>query len=222
MEIVPIIQKIKAYKKAGKRLFATSSFQTHSVVLLHIISRIDRSTPIYFINTGYHFAETIRFRDEVTSLLGLNMINLHPHVPKTMQRNSQGNLLFTNDPDYCCYLNKVQPVEALFDSYDVWISGVRADQNTFRKQLSEEVPSQQNTIRYHPLLNWTQKMVDTYIEWYNLPQHPLEQQGYSSIGCEPCTRPADKCDLRGGRWYGMKKTECGLNSELIGGKPGQQ
>jgi phosphoadenosine phosphosulfate reductase len=215
MEITPILHKIQGYQKTGKKLFATSSFQTHSVVLLHIISRIDPDIPVYFVNTGYHFAETIRFRDEVTRMLGLNVINLNPHVPKTMQRNAQGNLLFTSDPDYCCYLNKVQPVESLFEIYDVWISGVRADQNTFRRQLSEEVTTQHNTLRYHPLLNWTREMVEEYIAWYELPEHPLEQQGYTSIGCEPCTRPADKCDQRGGRWYGMKKTECGLNSELL-------
>jgi phosphoadenosine phosphosulfate reductase len=215
MEITPIINKIKEYKASGKRMFTTSSFQTHSVVLLHLISRIDPSIPVYFLNTGYHFAETISFRDQVASILGLNVINLNPHVPKTMQRNSGGDLLFTSDPDYCCFLNKVQPVESLFSFYDIWISGVRADQNTFRKQLQEEEPSQQNTIRYHPLLNWTQNAIEKYMLIHKLPVHPLEQKGYKSIGCEPCTRPAEKADIRNGRWYGMKKTECGLNSELI-------
>ncbi|MFO7978292.1 MAG: phosphoadenylyl-sulfate reductase [Bacteroidales bacterium] len=218
MEIFPIARKIKEYQKAGQRLFATSSFQTHSVVLLHIISRIDPAIPVYFINTGYHFAETIRFRDEVTRLLGLNMINLNPYVPKVMQRTAQGNLLFTNDPDYCCYLNKVQPVENLFSFYDVWINGVRADQNQFRKQMAEEMPAQGNTLRYHPLLNWDRQSIEHYIARYNLPVHPLEQRGYKSIGCEPCTRPAQKDDQRGGRWSGMKKTECGLHNELINKK----
>ncbi len=217
-EIFPIVRKIKGYQKAGKRLFATSSFQTHSVVLLHIISRIDPAIPIYFINTGYHFAETIRFRDEVTRLLGLHMINLNPYVPKVMQRNAQGNLLFTYDPDYCCYINKVQPVETLFSFYDVWINGVRADQNPFRKQMAEEMPAQDNTLRYHPLLNWDRQRIEDYIARYNLPVHPLEQQGYKSIGCEPCTRPALKGDQRAGRWNGMKKTECGLHNELINKK----
>ncbi len=218
MEIFPIVQKIKGYQKTGKRLFATSSFQTHSVVLLHIISRIDPAIPVYFINTGYHFAETIRFRDEVTRLLGLNMINLNPYVPKVMQRNAQGNLLFTNDPDYCCYLNKVQPVEALFSFYDIWINGVRADQNQFRKQMAEEMPARDDTLRYHPLLNWDQQSIEQYISRYNLPVHPLEERGYKSIGCEPCTRPARKDDQRAGRWNGMKKTECGLHNELINKK----
>lgn len=215
MDISSIRHKIEHYLDQGKSLFSTSSFQTHSVVLLHILSRIDRSIPIYFINTGYHFAETIMYKDEVAAALDLRVVNLNPLVPKTMQRNRDGNLLFTSDPDYCCYLNKVQPVESLLDVFDVWISGVRADQNTHRKQLQEEVMVQKNTLRYHPVLHWNKEMVEAYIAHYGLPRHPLEEKGYTSIGCEPCTRPADKKSLRGGRWYGQKKTECGLNADLI-------
>ena len=215
MEITAIQNKIQQYFEDGKRLFTTSSFQTHSVVLLHILSRIDRNIPVYFINTGYHFPETIMYKEEVAAALDLQVIDLHPRVPKIMQRNREGNLLFTSDPDYCCYLNKVQPVEGLLELYDVWISGVRADQNTHRRQLPEEAPLEHNTLRYHPVLHWTVQMVEAYIGHFGLPRHPLEEKGYSSIGCEPCTRPAEKDDKRGGRWYGQKKTECGLNAELI-------
>jgi phosphoadenosine phosphosulfate reductase len=215
MDISSIRYKIEHYLDQGKTLFSTSSFQTHSVVLLHILSRTDRNIPVYFINTGYHFAETIMYKDEVAAAFGLRVVNLNPFVPKTMQRNKEGNLLFTSDPDYCCYLNKVQPVEGLLDLFDVWISGVRADQNSHRQQLQEEIMVQKNTLRYHPVLHWTHDMVEAYIEYYGLPRHPLEEKGYSSIGCEPCTRPAEKMDLRGGRWYGQKKTECGLNADLV-------
>lgn len=215
MDITSIRHKIGQYLDQEKKIFSTSSFQTHSVVLLHILSRIDRNIPVYFINTGYHFAETITYRDEVAAAFGLKVINLNPLVPKTMQRNGQGNLLFTSNPDYCCYLNKVQPVEGLLQLYDVWISGVRADQNSHRKQFQHEVLVQNNTLRYHPVLHWTKEMVEEYIEHFGLPRHPLEEKGYTSIGCEPCTRPADKNNLRGGRWYGQKKTECGLNADLI-------
>lgn len=211
MDIVGIQKKINQYKSEGRRLFATSSFQTNSVVLLHVISRIDKSIPIYFINTGYHFPETIRYKDMVTKLLGLNVIDLLPHVPKAMQCNAAGDLMFTFDPDYCCYLNKVQPVEALFELYDVWINGVRARQNSVRKNFREEEPARHNTLRYHPLLQWTDREMDMYIHLHNLPLHPLERLGYKSIGCEPCTRPANGDNLRDGRWAGMKKTECGLH-----------
>ena len=218
MDISPITQKIEKYLLAGKRVFSTSSFQTHSVALLHILSRIDRNIPVYFINTGYHFPETILYKEEIAAAFGLRVIDLHPLVPKTMQRNREGNLLFTSDPDYCCYLNKVQPVEELLKRYDVWINGVRADQNSHREQLQEEIMVQRNTLRYHPVLQWTQGMVEEYIAYYGLPRHPLEEKGYASIGCEPCTRPAENADKRGGRWYGQKKTECGLNAELIENK----
>lgn len=215
MDISSIQNKIEQYIGAGKRLFSTSSFQTHSVVLLHILSRIDRSIPVYFINTGYHFPETILYKEEVAAAFGIRVIDLFPLVPKTMQRNREGNLLFTSDPDYCCYLNKVQPVEGLLELYDIWINGVRADQNSHRQQLQEELMVQKNTLRYHPVLHWTIEMVEQYIEHFGLPRHPLEEKGYTSIGCEPCTRPAEKGNQRGGRWFGQKKTECGLNADMI-------
>jgi phosphoadenosine phosphosulfate reductase len=215
MDISAIRFKIEQFLAQGKSVFTTSSFQTHSIVLLHIISRINENIPVYFINTGYHFAETIKYKDEVAAALGLRVINLNPLVPKSMQRNKEGNLLFTSDPDYCCYLNKVQPVEGLFDIFDVWINGIRTDQNGHRQHLQDEMLVQKNTLRYHPMLHWTSSMIEEYIEHYGLPRHPLEESGYTSIGCEPCTRPAEGDGLRGGRWYGQKKTECGLNSNLI-------
>jgi len=215
MDITAIFQKIRQYLDEEKSVFTTSSFQTHSIVLLHIISRIDRSIPVYFLNTGYHFPETIRFKDDVAAAFDLRVFNLDPLVPKNMQRNREGNLLFTSDPDYCCYINKVQPVEGLLDLHDVWISGVRADQSHHRRQLQEELVLQQNTLRYHPMLHWPQAMIEQYIEYFDLPRHPLEDQGYTSIGCEPCTRPAEKNNQRGGRWFGQNKTECGLNENLV-------
>lgn len=110
MNIDEIISQINNYKSANKQLFATSSFQTHSVVMLHIISRIDNRIPIYFLNTGYLFPETIVYKDLIAKELGLNVINLTSFIPKHLQKNSAGELLFTTDPDYCCFLNKVQPV----------------------------------------------------------------------------------------------------------------
>lgn len=211
MDIQCIEQKISSYRAQGRRLFATSSFQTYSVVLLHVLSRIDKSLPIYFINTGFHFPETIEYKDRVSRMLGINVINLLPHVPKSMQTNAFGNLMFTYDPDYCCYLNKVQPVEALLEQYDVWINGVRSRQNAIRRNFREEEATRHATLRYHPLLQWTDQDMDSYIAAFDLPVHPLEEKGYKSIGCEPCTRPVNGVDARDSRWAGMKKTECGLH-----------
>lgn len=216
MNPTAIQEKIESYTKAGKRLFTSSSFQSHSLVLLHILSRIDKSIPVYFINTGYHFPETIKFRDHITGLFGLNTIDLMSEVPKYMQRDGEGKLLFASDPDHCCYLNKTQPMDGILRTYDVWINGVRADQSAVRAALKEEQPAPYGTVRFHPMLNWSAKMIWEYQKEHNLPKHPLEEKGYISIGCEPCTRRLDPAmQEREARWYGLKKVECGLHTELV-------
>jgi len=210
-----IKQRIEQYKAEGKRLFSTSSFQSHSLVLLHIISRIDNSIPIYFINTGYHFPETIRFVEEVSEQFGVNTHHLRPLIPKYKQRNTEGNLLFTSDPDYCCFLNKTQPMEMMLMQHDVWINGVRADQSAVRKAMKVEQPAPHGVVRFHPMLDWNMKMIYAYLREHDLPRHPMESQGYMSIGCEPCTRKLDpEMQEREARWYGLNKTECGLNTDL--------
>jgi phosphoadenosine phosphosulfate reductase len=210
-----IREKIEGYLSQGKRVFAGSSFQTHSIPLLHIISKIDRSIPIYFLNTGFHFPETIEFRDRIVEMLDLNLVDLKPDTPKIMQLGPDGKLLFTSDPDHCCYLNKTKPMEQVLMYYDVWINGVRAEQSAFRSEMKEEQVSKHDVIRYHPMINWTNKEILAYRKKYNLPEHPLEEKGYFSIGCEPCTRRLNlDADERESRWFGLNKTECGLNTDL--------
>ena len=215
MEIAEIRKKIEAYKAEGKKVFTTSSFQTHSIVLLHIISEIDETIPIYFINTGYLFPETISFRDQVTKKFGLSFVDLKPNTPKYMQRESNGKLMFTTDPDHCCYLNKTQPLEPYLMQYDIWISGVRADQSSTRKKMKTEQQAPFNTTRFHPILDWSPKQIYDYRKLHNLPEHPLDKEGYLSIGCSPCTQKMDLSDERSARWFGMNKTECGLHKDLI-------
>lgn len=211
-----IKSKLEEYDKQGKKVFTSSSFQSHSIVLLHILSRIDKSIPVYFINTGYHFPETIEFRDQVADSFGLNVIDVKSATPKYQQRDSSGKLLFTSDPDFCCFLNKVQPLEAILAENDVWINGVRGDQSAVRKAMKVEQPAPHDTIRFHPMLDWNNQMIWKYRKEYDLPSHPLEEKGYLSIGCEPCTRKFDlEMQERETRWYGMNKVECGLHTELI-------
>jgi len=212
--------KIEEYKSNGLKIFATSSFQTHSIVMLHLLSKIDNSIPVYFINTGYLFPETIEYKDQVSKLLGLNVVDTYPLIPKSQQKDALGNLLFTTDPDYCCYLNKIQPLEPILLQYDVWINGVRADQTEVRKNFKVEQPAKYGVLRFHPMLDWTKRRIYRYIKENKLPKHPLDEKGYSSIGCEPCTRKIDlsTLDERSARWFGMKKTECGLNTDLVDNK----
>lgn len=216
MTFEEIKDKITAYQSQGLKLFTTSSFQTHSIVLLHMLSRIDKSIPVYFINTGYHFPETLQYRDQISELLGLNTKDVHPETPKNLQKDTDGNLLFTSNPDYCCHLNKVVPLEPILGEYDIWINGVRADQSSVRKTFSIEQEGKHGVKRFHPMLDWDKKMIATYLREHNIPSHPLEEKGYFSIGCEPCTRKFDfEWSMREGRWFGMNKTECGLNTELV-------
>ncbi len=216
MEIPEIKKKIEEYNAAGKRLFTTSSFQTHSIPMLHILSEIDHSIPVYFINTGYLFPETVSFRDEIAQRLDLQIVDLKPNTPKFMQRETNGKLMFTTDPDHCCYLNKTQPMESVLASHDVWINGVRGDQSAVRKAMKVEQPAPFDSIRFHPMLDWDNRKIFAYIKEHDLPKHPLDAKGYISIGCEPCTRKMDlDMQEREARWFGLNKVECGLHTDLV-------
>ncbi len=216
MEISEIKAKLESYKAEGKKMFTTSSFQTHSLVMLHILSRIDNTIPVYFLNTGYHFPETVSFKDQVKEAFGLNVIETRSSVPRYMQKDHSGKLLFTSDPDHCCYINKTAPTEELLRTYDIWINGVRGDQSSTRKAMKTEQEAPFDTIRFHPMLDWNMKTIFAYIREHNLPRHPLDSKGYLSIGCEPCTRKLDpEMQEREARWFGLNKVECGLHTDLV-------
>ncbi len=216
MNIEAIKNKLAAFKAEGKKVFATSSFQTQSVPLLHIISRIDNSIPIVYTNTGFLFPETLTFKDELVKRFDLNVIELQSETPKIHQIDENGHLLYASDPDYCCYINKISPLEPMLMQYDIWINGIRADQNENRRQMKEMQESSFGTLRYHPILKWTSKDIYQYLSDHKLPSHPLEKKGYMSIGCEPCTRKfIDDGNERNARWFGMNKTECGLHTDLV-------
>ena len=162
------------------------------------------------------FPETIEFKDQIAKEFGLKIIGVASDTPKIHQLNEKGQLMYVSDPDYCCYLNKVKPLEPILMQYDVWINGIRADQNENRKNMGEEQDAPFGSMRYHPVLNWSTKDIYDYIKEYNLPAHPLEKKGYLSIGCEPCTRKIpDGGNERNARWFGLNKTECGLHTELV-------
>ncbi len=213
-----VVTKLHGYLDAGKKVFATCSFQSQSLPLLHMISRVDRDIPVYYTNTGFLFPETVRFADQLSRDLGLRVIALRPDVTKIKQLDRAGRFLYASDPDHCCYLNKVAPLEPVLMEHDIWVNGVRADQSEVRSQMAEEEAAAHNCMRYHPMLDWDTRMVYYYRKYHDLPEHPLEAQGYLSIGCEPCTAKAfDEGNARNSRWFGMNKTECGLNTTLVAG-----
>lgn len=211
-------ERIKKYRDQGKTLFASSSFQTHSIPMLHLISRIDNTIPVVFLNTGFLFPETHTYRDLICDLYGLQYISVASDTPRSMQKDANGRFLFASDPDYCCHINKVVPMEPILSKFDIWVNGIRADQNANRSRMKEDQPTPQGAMRYHPMLYWTNKMIWAYIREHDIPRHPLDSEGYNSIGCEPCTRKMDLSqsgDERMARWFGMNKTECGLHTELV-------
>jgi len=218
MDFEQLKKQIEHYRSRDLKLFVTSSFQTHSIPLLHQLSRIEKSIPVYFLNTGFLFPETLEYRDLICKQYNLNLKTIYSQTPKAQQLDSRGRFLFTSNPDYCCYLNKIQPMEPLLAKYDIWINGVRADQNDNRSEFKIEEKTPSGALRFHPMLDWSKSMIEDYIKEYRIPRHPLEAEGYMSIGCEPCTRKMDleiEADPRLSRWFGMNKTECGLHTELI-------
>lgn len=215
MTVSDIQQQLNKYHLSNKKTFVTSSFQTHSIPLLHILSNANVDVDVLFINTGFHFPETVSFKDEIGELLNINIIDVRSQVSKSLQKDEEGHFYFASDTDFCCYLNKIQPLEPYLMEYDVWISGVRAEQSSTRKNMKTEQEAPFNTLRFHPLIDWTQKQIYEYRVKHNLPEHPLDKEGYQSIGCAPCTRKFDINDERSARWFGQNKTECGLHKDLI-------
>lgn len=186
-------------------VLVTSSFGTTSAVLLHILSRVKPGCPVYFINTGYHFEETLSYKNRLARMLDLNVVELHPEASD--HETTRRQQLWLSDPDRCCKINKLEPMQKIKKRYSIWMSGVIGYQNSYRSNL-DIIIEKTEMLRCYPLIDWNKTMVDEYMETYGLPAHPLEEEGYATIGCKHCTIPAEGRD---GRWSKMEKTECGLH-----------
>lgn len=203
-----------AWSSFAPRIVATSSFQTQSVPLLHMIGRVCPEMPVTFIDTGFHFPETLAFRDELVERFGLNLVVVRPDLSPKAFLDQYGEDIFYTDPDLCCYLNKVQPMQSALNGMVAWVAGVRRDQTRNRLSLAGLAPQISGVIKVHPLLEWTRAQVEAYRLEHGLPAHPLYGKGYLSVGCQPCTLPVGTCeDERAGRWAGTGKRECGLHME---------
>jgi phosphoadenosine phosphosulfate reductase len=188
-----------------KDVLVTSSFGTTSVVLLHMVSRIKPNCPIYFIDTGYHFKETISYKERLTRLLDLNVIDLRPDP--SGHAHTFKEELWNDNPDKCCEINKVEPLERIKAKYKVWMSGLIGFQNRHRNSLPI-MDDDKDMLKFYPFIDWNTSLVEEYIEVHGLPQHPLKEEGYHSVGCTHCTAPGEG---RKGRWNNLSKTECGLH-----------
>lgn len=195
---------ISLYRDFDKVLF-TSSFGTSAAILLHLVSKLKPDQKVHFIDTTYHFAETLAYRDKLIELFGLQLENVRPVGWKNAF--TRKNQTWTKDPDLCCSINKVEPLNELKPNYEVWMSGLMRFQNTERR--SRKIFEQQDgLLKFHPIIDFTEEQQRAYFEENNLPKHPLEQLGYSSIGCAQCTF---KGKDRSGRWGNTDKSECGLH-----------
>ena len=187
------------------KILVTSSFAATSAYFLHIISRIRPEQAIHFLNTGFHFTETIEYKEYLTRLFGLTVVDLHAEEWK--HAFTERDQSYKKDPDFCCSINKIEPMEAIKPNYYVWISSLMRWQNSHRAGLPY-FEMRRGIIKFNPMLDVTREERDAYIRDHQLPFHPLVAKGYQSIGCTHCTVPGEG---RAGRWVGKAKTECGLH-----------
>jgi len=211
----PVEQALAVLTWAGEtfgEFFAITSSMADGL-LAHLASRAVPGVNVVFLNTGYHFAETIGTRDWITGVLPITLHDILPARTVAEQDAEHGAKLYERDPDLCCALRKVQPLAAALAGYTAWGSGVRRDESATRTGTKVvDWDAKRGMVKVNPLAAWTQDDVDTYVAEHQVPVNPLAEIGYASIGCEPCTRPvAPGEDPRAGRWAGKNKVECGLH-----------
>ncbi len=195
------------------RIGLVSSFGTEAVVLLHMVSRIDPYVPVIFLDTMKHFPETLRYRDDLVTRLGLCNIQTVMPRPASVAADDPTGDLHARNPDLCCHVRKTLPMLAALRSLSCWITGRKRGQAATRSDM-QLFETQDRWIKVNPLIDWAAADVADYMTTHDLPQHPLKAQGYLSVGCAPCTRAvAPGEDARAGRWADSDKTECGIHFE---------
>ena len=193
----------------------TSSFQSECVVLVHMVRAQKPEVPVLFLETGYHFPETLAYRDRLAAEWKLNLRNLEAKQ-SVADQESQFGILNQTDPNRCCKLRKVEPLFGGLEGYDTWFTALRRDQSPTRANLQQvepfKLPSGKVLQKISPLADWSARDVWQYMQKHSIPELSLYDLGYTSIGCQPCTKlPLDPNDPRSGRWQGQGKLECGIH-----------
>ena len=197
----------------GPDMALLSSFGTESVVLLHMVSETTPAMRVLFLETGYHFKETQDYKKLLKEKFKLNIVELTAAMPREEFIKTYGDNLYDKNPDRCCEINKVEPLERALKGLKAWVSGIRRGQGPTRKNIHILEEYEGGLYKLNPLTNWSSKEAWQYIKSHALPTHPLFDKGYMSIGCWPCTRPVlPGEDERAGRWAGRVKTECGIHT----------
>jgi phosphoadenosine phosphosulfate reductase len=196
----------------GSRICITSSMT--DAVLIHLVSRLKPGIDVLFLDTGYHFPETIGTRDAVSAVYPVNVVNVTPSTTVAQQDAELGPKLYGRNPDLCCYLRKVVPLEQALGPYDAWITGVRKEETDSRSDTrAVQWDAKRQMVKVNPIVDWTQQQVDSYIADNGVLVNPLVYDGYPSIGCRTCTlRVEAGADPRSGRWAGTAKNECGIHT----------
>jgi phosphoadenosine phosphosulfate reductase len=195
----------------GDRFCVTSSMG--DAVLAHLASRVKPGIDVVFLDTGYHFAETIGTRDAVEATMPVRMLSIQPKLTVEQQDAEHGPELYLRDPDLCCAMRKVQPLEQALAGYDAWATGLRRAE-THDRVIAPVIgwDAAKRKVKVSPLARWTDEQIERYIDENQVLVNPLVYDGYPSIGCAPCTRRvAPGQDPRSGRWAGTGKTECGIH-----------
>ncbi len=200
-----------ALREFTGRIALVSSFGAEAAVLLHMAAQIDPALPVIFLDTGKLFGETRRYRDVLVDRLGLRDVRtIEPDIARIAADDPDGTL-WRSAPDRCCALRKVEPLDRALAGFDAWINGRKRSHGGLRAALPL-VEQADGKVKLNPLAEWLAPDVAAYFATHDLPPHPLEADGYHSIGCLPCTdRAAPGEDLRAGRWRGQDKTECGIH-----------
>ena len=198
----------------GNKLCLTCSWQKQSSALVHMVTELGLDIPIVELDTGLFFAETYATRERLVERYGLDLIR--PEVITVAEQHKQeGPNLWETNPDRCCHVRKVEPLERALKEFDAWISGIRREQSLTRKDAQRvEFSERYDVWKIQPLVDWDAKRVDAYIHVNEIPYNPLHDAGYPSIGCIPCTRPVSRDqDERAGRWADSDKIECGIHTK---------
>lgn len=207
------VLRVAMVREWPEELTYVSSFGAESAVMLALIADVNPDLPIIFLETGMHFPQTLDYRDTLIERLGLTGVrNIMPCADESCAEDPDGSLHRT-DPDACCNLRKVRPLEPALEGFSAWITGRKRFHGGARLSLPV-FEHAAGRYKVNPLANWTGDDVELFFRHRNLPRHPLVAQGFPSIGCWPCTQQAtDPGDIRSGRWVGREKTECGLHVE---------
>jgi phosphoadenosine phosphosulfate reductase len=206
-----------AWARFGARAAIGTSFQGAGLVMMHMAAKAGLGFPVFTIDTGLLFPETLELRHRLEQFLGIQIESLKPALDLDAQARQQGPELWKRDPDLCCTIRKVMPLKDRLRDLDCWITGLRREQSDTRSvtgllELHADDVVARPLAKLNPMAGWRREAVWDYIRQHGIPYNPLHDRGYRSIGCQPCTSAGAEGGERAGRWTGFQKTECGIHT----------